>query len=446
MSLLSDLPAIDKFPTVDEVHSWSTQLAADHPDAVTIEELGKSRYGDTLHLLTIAPAQSRGSVLVVGAPHPNEPIGLATIMVLGDRLARDPAELERLGVTWHFVPCADPDGVRLNEGWFADPWKREHYARHFFRPGPEAQVEWTFPFSMEGFEVNSPMPETVALMRAIDQTRPDVACSLHNAELGGAYFYAPEGMPDLYPELTELCERHGVPLHRGEPETPISTVLAPSVYSVPTAAGIHALATSLGIDPAAVIAGGSSLDYASQFKTTYPLVVELPYWRDPRAADTSDDSSGRTRREVILDCLDRHETTTDRVEQLLAAAEPVPASPIADAVRSFLAQDRSGWIEGERETAATDDDYDRPVTVAEAMTAVNDVHMYRLRIGGMLLRTIPEASLAHQEAEVAFSEWVTQAAADDQSEAMAIRDLVAVQAGAILATITHALPTAPAGE
>ena len=47
---------------------------------------------------------------------------------------------------------------------------------------------------------------------------------------------------------------------------------------------------------------------------------------------------------------------------------------------------------------------------------------------------------------MAFSEWVTQAAADDQSEPMAIRDLVAVQAGAILATITHALPTAPAGE
>lgn len=440
MPLLSDLPAIDRFPTVDEVHSWTTRLAADHPEAVQLVELGTSRDGDPLHLLTIAPVQSRGSVLVVGAPHPNEPIGLATIMVLGDRLARDAGELERLGVTWHFVPCADPDGVRLNEGWFADPWSREHYARHFFRPGSEAQVEWTFPFAMDGFEVNSPLPETVALMRAIDRTRPDVACSLHNAELGGAYFYAPEGMPGLYAELTQLCERHGVPLHLGEPETPISTVLAPSVYSVPTAAGIHALATSLGIDPAAIISGGSSLDYASQFKTTYPLVVELPYWRDPRAADTAGDGTGRTRREVVLECLDRHEATTDQVERLLAAAEPVPASPIADAVRSFLAQDRSGWIEGERETAATDSDYDRPVTVAEAMTAVNDVHMYRLRLGGMLLRTLPAGTPVHDEAETVFSQWVAQAAADDQSEAMAIRDLVAVQAGAILATIAHALP------
>ena len=444
MSLLSDLPEIDKFPTVDEIHSWTTRLAADHPDAVKIAEVGRSRGGDPLHLLTIAPARPRGSVLVVGAPHPNEPIGLATIMILGDRLARDVGELEQLGVTWHFVPCADPDGVRLNEGWFADPRSREHYARHFFRPGSEAQVEWTFPFAVDGFAVNSPLPETVGLMRAIDQARPDVACSLHNAELGGAYFYAPEDMPDLYSELTQLCERHGVPLHRGEPETPLSTVLAPSVYSVPTAAGIHAMATSLGIDPALVISGGSSLDYASQFKTTFPLVVELPYWRDSRAEDTRDDSSGRTRREVVLECLDRHEATTDQIERLVAAAEPLPASPIADAVRSFLAHDRSGWIEGERETAATDSDYDRPVTVAEAMTAVNDVHMYRLRLGGMLLRTIAAPSPVHDAAEVVFTQWVADAAADDQSEAIAIRDLVAVQAGAILATIAHALPTSPA--
>ena len=439
MSLLSDLPVIDRFPTVDELHSWATQLAADHPDAVRIADLGRSRGGDSLQLLTIAPERSRGSVLVVGAPHPNEPIGLSTIMVLAERLVRDVAERDRLGVTWHFVPCADPDGVRLNEGWFDDPWSREHYARHFFRPGTEAQVEWTFPFATDGFSVDAPMPETVALMRAIDQTSPDVLCSLHNAELGGAYFYAPEGMPDLYAELTALCERHEVPLHRGEPETPISAVLAPSVYSVPTAAGIHAMATALGIEPADVIAGGSSLDYASRFKTTYPLVIELPYWRDPRAADTSGDGTGRTRRQVVLECLDRREADLDLLERLVADAEPLPASPITDAVRSFLAQDRSGWIEGERATAENDSDYDRPVTVAEAMTAVDDVHMFRLRLGGMLLRVIPGATPAHEAAEVVFAEWVAQAAADDRSEAMAIRDLVAVQAGAILAVVDHAL-------
>jgi zinc carboxypeptidase len=440
MSLLSDLPAIDGFPTVDEVHAWAIGLAEKRPERATIKELGTSRNGDLLYLLTISPTQSRGSVLVIGGPHPNEPIGLASVMALGEQLATRPADLDGIGVTWHFVPCADPDGTRLNEGWFAAPGSREHYARHFYRPGPEEQVEWTFPFATDGFAVDSPLPETVALMRAIDQTRPDVLCSLHNAELGGAYYYAGEGAPALYTELTDLCERHGIPLHRGEPETPISVELAPSIFSVPTAAGVHTLATTLGIDPAAILTGGNSLDYASQYKKTFPLVIELPFWCDPRAGDTRQDGTGRTRREVVLACLDQREAAAAKLEDLLAAAGDLPPSPFLDAVRSLLAQERSGWIEGERTQAANDDEYDRPVTVAEAMTASNDVYMHRLRLGGMLLRAIPDTNPTHDDAELVFSRWVAEAAADDESIAMPIEDLVMVQGGAMLATVHHALP------
>lgn len=244
-TLLSDLPHVEAFPTVDEVLAFADRLAVAHPDRVTVRDVGRSRGGDRIQLLTVSAANPTGSVLVIGQPHPNEPIGMVTVMQLAQQLLDHPEELDALGVDWHFVPCADPDGTRLNEGWFAGPWTREHYARHFFRPQGSAQVEWTFPFRHGDFVVDAPMPETRALMAAIDLARPQVLSSLHNAELGGAYFYATPGADALYPRLTALCTEHGIPLHLGDPETPFSVELHPAVFSVPTATQMYEMAIGI---------------------------------------------------------------------------------------------------------------------------------------------------------------------------------------------------------
>lgn len=438
--LVGDTGAIDRFPTVDEVHRWTEALAVEHPERVLLEEVGRSRLGDPLHLLTITPRRSRGSVLIVGQPHPNEPVGMATIMAIGDRLVDDPAAVDAMGVTWHFVPCADPDGTRLNEGWFAGPWTREHYARNFYRPGSEAQVEWTFPFHVDGFSVDAPLPETAALMRAIDRAQPDVSASLHNGEMGGAYFYTGEGAPRLYPQLAQLCEQHGVPLYRGDPETPLSVELAPGVYTLPTASKLYEFALAAGADPTTLVSGASSYDYTILHKQTFPIVAEVPYWRDPRAADTAHDGTGRTRREVVLQGLDLQEADTAELRRLLAAAEPLPGSPFADALRSFIAQDEGGWVAGQRQQALDDPDFERPVTIAEAFSVMDNVHMFRLRMGGMLLRSIPAQGDGRAAAEATFASWSAEAQADDRAEPLPIPAVIAVQAGAIGAALAHALP------
>jgi len=439
MSLLADLAPIDRFPTVDEMREFAARLAAEHPDRVQLRDLGRSRAGDALQLLTISPEQPRLSVLVIGQPHPNEPIGMATIVTLAERLVAHPGALDALQAAWHFVPCADPDGTRLNEGWFAGPWTREHYARHFYRPAGEQQVEWTFPFHTDGFSVDAPMPETLALMSAIDEVRPDVLISLHNGELGGAYFYAAPGADAFYVEITQLCERHGVPLHRGDPETPFSVELYPAVYTVPTAQQIYEFAVAAGADPAMIVSGGSSLDYARRHKEPFGLAIELPYWRDPRAADTTDDPSGDSYRDVVLRGLDLQAASVARLHALLDASAPLPPSPFADAVSSFLATDEGGWIDGQRMQAETSPEFDRRATVAESFSVVDNVHMFRLRLGGMLLRAVPPDSPSYGDIAATFDEWVAEAAADNKAEPIPIRDLVAVQAGATLATVRHAL-------
>ena len=436
-SLLADLPHIEVFPAVDGVLAFAGELAAKHPERVTVRDVGRSRNGDPIQLLTIAAEKPRASVLVIGQPHPNEPIGMVTVMTLARRLAESPDQA--LSVDWHFIPCADPDATRLNEGWFSGPWTREHYARHFFRPQGSAQVEWTFPFRHGDFVIDAPMPETRALMAAIDIARPSVLASLHNAELGGAYFYATAGADTLYPRLTALCEEQSIPLHLGDPETPFSVELHPAVFTVPRTTDILEMATSLGVDPAVLVTGDSSLGYAEQYGPVSGVVVELPYWRDDRAADTSPDPGGETRRAVTLASLDQQEASDARLRDLLERAGDVPPSPFYEAVEQFVGTLEGGYIEGQRQEARSNPEYDRPATVADTFSLRDNLHMGRLRLGGMLLRALPDDSPARPEAERLFEEWCAEAAADDKAQVIPIRDLVYVQAGAVLAAVEEAL-------
>ena len=75
---------------------------------------------------------------------------------------------QALDAAWHIIPCIDPDGMRLNEGWFAKPGDRTAYFADFYRPAGDEQVEWTFPFDYKNAYFDRMMPETLALARAID--------------------------------------------------------------------------------------------------------------------------------------------------------------------------------------------------------------------------------------------------------------------------------------
>src|SRR5690606_9811634 len=191
------VPAQNSFPTVDELHRAMEELRTRHPEHISVQRIGTSRLGESIPLYRVGAGAH--SALVAGGVHPNEPIGSLTILHLVEQLVTDDAFRAALDTTWHIIPCADPDGMRLNEGWFADPADRDRYAREFFRPAPDEQVEWTFPFSYKKAYFDAMMPETQALARAIDLSRPDLYVPLHNSEGGGAYYYLSRPEPELYP-------------------------------------------------------------------------------------------------------------------------------------------------------------------------------------------------------------------------------------------------------
>lgn len=181
----------DRPPTLEELERELRKIAAEHPQVSTLREIGRSRAGRPMTMLTIPGGHKH--VLVVGAPHPNEPIGLAVIPALARYLAEHPEDRETL--TWHLVGCADPDGVAANEDWWSSTWPptMESYHRGMYRPPAAEQPEWTFP--TESF--TSTLPETRALMAVIDGVLPALTVSLHGSDTGGVWAMASHDEPAL---------------------------------------------------------------------------------------------------------------------------------------------------------------------------------------------------------------------------------------------------------
>lgn len=133
MSLLPEL----RYPSVTEIVSSARALAAHRPGLCVLRQVGVSRAGRPLHLLSVGHA--RRAVLVVAGAHANEPTGGSTLLALAERALHE-REL-RDGTSWHFLLCADPDGASLH----VTPAPRTLLDYHlgFFRPAGPEQPEWS---------------------------------------------------------------------------------------------------------------------------------------------------------------------------------------------------------------------------------------------------------------------------------------------------------------
>ncbi|GAA5066618.1 hypothetical protein HNP84_000978 [Thermocatellispora tengchongensis] len=442
-SELDTVPGFARFLTVDEINQGFEELAARWPEVASLRRVGTSRLGEPMWCLTVGDGPLHA--LVGAMPHPNEPIGGLTVVHLARRLCEDPGLRARTGYTWHIVACLDPDGTRLNEGWFAGPFTKSHYGRHFYRPAGDEQVEWTFPFAYKDAYFDQVMPETLALMRLIDDTRPAFMTTLHNAELGGAFFYLTRPEPELHKVLTALPARYGVPLHAGEPEHPSVRQLDEAVFQTPDMREAYDYAEKMGQDPVAVVGGAASDSYAARYGTL-GLAAELPYWIDPAAAD-------RTPTEILYADLLLKEAaelreTAELLDEVLEGvrADVVSDSPFLRASRFFVPLVR---VTAEtNELRAAQDDSARPATVAERASGEGTVHSFRLRFGGMLLRAL-EGELAIGNGTPAirrhaasltrtYAKWCADAESGTPDETIPIGNLVAIQYGSILAGAAQA--------
>jgi hypothetical protein len=442
--IAADVPDYDYFLTMDELSASSHQLVADYPQVASLRVVGQTRRGDPIELITVKGGDKQA--FIVGGPHPNEPIGCMTVEYLSRRLCEDDALREELGFTWHFIKSIDSDGMRLNEGWFKGPFTPTNYARHFFRPAFFDQVEWTFPFDYKDLHFHKPLPETQALMRVIDEIKPTLLFSLHNAGFGGVYYYVTEDVQPLYSTYQEIPEWYNLALDLGEPEVPFAKLYDKAVYRLIAARDMYDFYEANGINPVDAYPGGSSsMEYAEKYGT-FGLVVEMPYYDDPRVNDMTPTTT--LRRDAILASLDSLDDFAGWTEARLAEVKP---ELTLDTLfhRAVIADVSAGKErrDGQRQWAKTAEDTNRPATQAELFSSLHAMPFYSLVYLGMFARML-EAEIAAGNSSARIQQVATEARARLEEygaklesglnyRVLPIRSLVGVQMCAGLATAAY---------
>ncbi|MFD9150348.1 M14 family zinc carboxypeptidase [Streptomyces diastaticus] len=284
----SDLVVADTPPTWEELREEIAKLAAGNPETCFVRTVGASRAGEPMELLTLRGG--RLPTLVVAGPHPNEPVGAATVLAMARYLLGRPET--RNGITWHLLLSSDPDGGRLNEGWStAWPVSLDTYHRHFYRPPVDAQPECCFP--VEGF--TGQLPETRALMGVVDELRPALSVSLHNSDTGGAFLMASRADRGLVNVLSAAAARHGISLDVMPSDCVGLPSPGPGVFVMPEPA---AVADRPAPAPGEwVPAGGSSMHYVARHGGL-GISPEVPMWQT-RAITLSAEDGAAYQREAV---------------------------------------------------------------------------------------------------------------------------------------------------
>ncbi|HNZ09717.1 MAG TPA: M14 family zinc carboxypeptidase [Bacillota bacterium] len=440
-ALLARVPDFKEFYGVDELYGHAVKVADANPALCRLQYVGSSKANEPIPMVSVGDGPE--SILLFASPHPNEPIGAMMAYFLLDELIAN-AEL-RKGRTWHIIPCIDPDGTRLNEGWFKGPYTIRNYAKNFYRPKGDDQAEWSFPIEYKTFKFDRPIPETKALMKAIEDTKPSVMYSLHNAGFGGAYYYISYPLEKAYDTFHRLPTERNLPLSLGEPEVPYCQMFGPAVYRTNLVTDAYDYYEKYGKgDPAQYMFGGaSSRDFADKVSKPFTLVTEVPYFMSPKIGDLS--KIGKTRREVILEGIERSRKMLSFVQEVIDGTidELHEGKILKDAAAQFTKTLAKG-LEGEEKWAKEADGMDDEATVAQEADALYINVFYKMLIVSMYRRALgmqvekgasDKLAEAYHKLDEAVDGWAKEIEEALKYEVVPIRDLVQIQYGALLAVL-----------
>ena len=231
--LLSRLPGELSIPSFAAMRERTRQLR--HRRDVKVCTVGADREGEPIEMISLGNGAS--DVLLIGAPHPNEPIGCIGIEWLIEQFVTHPELLRQSGCRWHFVKAIEPYALKQNEGWFQQP-DVASYLQHFYRPVSSTQAEYCFPPTAGAGSAPSapsahrPVPENEAYQNALRIAQPDVLVSMHNSEAAGAFFFLSRDDAQLASRLSVQPHANGLTLNLlGEPASDVRDApLAPGVF------------------------------------------------------------------------------------------------------------------------------------------------------------------------------------------------------------------------
>ncbi|MGJ8455187.1 M14 family zinc carboxypeptidase [Pseudothermotoga sp. U03pept] len=444
-TLIEKIPNYQRFFYVDEFDERTDHLAKKYPKIVKVYQMGKSRKGHPIKVIQIGNGSK--SALLFGCPHPNEPIGAMMLDFLAQELAENEALRSHFDYTWYLIKVIDPDGTKLNEGWFSNPQSIESYATNFYRPPGFKQVEWTFPVDYKTLHFHDPLPETQVLMKIIEEQKPAFMYSLHNAGFGGVYYYISENSPQLYKDFHQIPHSFNVPLALGEPEVPYLKMLSQAVYKLtPITEEYDYLEKNSKVDPAQIIkAGASSDEYASRVANTFSLVCEVPYYYDPRIEDSS--QSSITRKEARMMAWESSTENAKIIQEIFERSRRFADenSPFFEVFANYV-ETVPKYLEAERNWIETDPELLRKATVAEVFDNTCVTQFYQSLSLGMLRRLLGEILAKRQDNQIEetreklndhFKKKIEYLKKNLNYKAIPIKDLVAIQLLAGLITADY---------
>lgn len=291
-----------RYPTVAELVSSARALALQWQGLCALRQVGVSRAGRPLHLLSVGRA--RRAVLVVAGAHANEPAGGGTLLALAQRVLRE-RDL-RDGTSWHFLLCADPDGASLH----VTPAPRSLYDYHlgFFRPAGPEQPEWAPSVLPPG---RLP-PETLALTGVIDELRPYLQVSLHGTDLGGSWVQLTGDVPGLAEPFAKSAAQLHIPVETGASDAAGWPASGPGVHVMPAPEAAPAY-------PSLTDDARHSTWYHAHRYGGLTAVIEVPMW----ASDLVDDPAPHPAPDAAMHRLaDRLLRDADEVRRVLEDAGP----------------------------------------------------------------------------------------------------------------------------
>ncbi len=446
--ILGNIPDYKEFMTISELDNSSRILAKKYSH-VELKGIGKSSEGRDIQCLKIGTGDK--NALLIGFPHPNEPIGSMSVEFLSWFLAENPDFTDKTGYTWYLIKAVDIDGAILNEGWFKGDFDPIKYAKHYYRPATYEQVEWSFPIKYKKLEFSTPPSETQALISLIDDIRPSFIYSLHNSGFGGVYYYITREIGSIFDDLNNFVKQERLPMHLGEAEVPWLEKLHDGIFKE---AGVRDLYDSMiiqGIEnPQDVIKmGGSSMDYLKNNlgEPFFSLVCEIPYFYNESIEDTS--LSDYKRRELRLNSLNYSESIYLHSKRVFRKIKKYckKTSRFYKALENWMWR-RGAEIKMDIHETKTSFRYDGQATIAQAFDLNIAKKYYDLLYISMVPRLCHEAILNSPENEaeikeikIDFERWVENEIKDlledVKFQIIPIQKLVRIQVGSVFIVLKN---------
>jgi Zinc carboxypeptidase len=280
--VLRAVPHFEIFCSVDRLLALVDTIRADPRQLATVKVVGTSVNGAPIHHVRFGKGSVRA--LLVAFPHPNEPVGAMTVFSMLTLLHAGHRGLLDADVEWHIVPCIDPDGARLNEGWSQKPFTVENYLKEFHRQELGDQVECSFPIQYKRWRFDRPTREAAILQRLLTEIRPDYYFSLHNAALGGGVYYLltrDVGKP-IYRQLRELLRQYRVPMQDRVQSSWLPEIEPGIAETGSSEAHYDELEKTIAHPEEIMPYGACSWEYLGRIKdSALTFVAELPYVKHP---------------------------------------------------------------------------------------------------------------------------------------------------------------------